>query len=324
MATAFVTGGNGFIGSHLVEALHRRGDHVRALAREPHRLRWLSPEFADIVPGDLTDTPALTEAVRGVDVVYHLAALTRARTEREMFAVNVVGTEAVLAAASASPIPPEVVFLSSQTAWGPTRDGVPVSEHTPPAPVSDYGRSKVAAEAAVDRYARRTGVRTVAVRAPAVYGPRDAGFFVLFRQAAHRVLPRLLGERRLSIVHVADLVGGMLKAADSGRGVYTFTDGPPHPLPELLDAIADAVGTRPWRVPLPPSLYVALVWWWEQLSRFSSLPPYTAERARESTAPDWACDDSRSRDELGYVSAVPLAEGMHATADWYRNQGWLR
>jgi nucleoside-diphosphate-sugar epimerase len=324
MSIAFVTGGNGFVGSHLVDALHARGDRVRALVRDPHHLRWLSPDRAEFVPGHLTSAEALHGGIAGVDVIYHCAALTRARTRREMFAVNVEGTRAVLAAAAAAPTPPTVVYLSSQTAWGPSLDGTPVNELTPSAPISDYGRSKVAAEAEIERYAKQTGARTVTVRAPAVYGPRDSGFAVLFRQASHHLLPRILGERRLSIVHVSDLVAGMLPAADRGRGLYTFTDGPPHPMPELLDAIADAVGTRVWRVPLSPAAYVGLVWVWGQLSRIvGSLPPYTAERARESVAPDWSCDDSRARRELGFTSELSLIDGMRATAAWYRAQGLI-
>jgi nucleoside-diphosphate-sugar epimerase len=95
-------------------------------------------------------------------------------------------------------------------------------------------------------------------------------------------------------------------------------------MPELLDAIADAVGTRVWRVPLSPAAYVGLVWVWGQLSRIvGSLPPYTAERARESVAPDWSCDDSRARRELGFTSELSLIDGMRATAAWYRAQGLI-
>ncbi|MGH7539078.1 MAG: NAD-dependent epimerase/dehydratase family protein, partial [Gemmatimonadales bacterium] len=147
----FVTGGTGFVGAHLVDALHTHGDAVTCLVRSPAKaraLRW--PAGVATVEGDLNDRAALTAGCADADVIYHLAGRISAPSRNAFFAANLDGTARVLQAAALRP-PRRFVYVSSLAAAGPTLPGRPIDETRPAAPVTDYGRSKLAAEALVQR-----------------------------------------------------------------------------------------------------------------------------------------------------------------------------
>ena len=144
---ALVTGATGFVGSHLVEALRRRGDEVTALARSAAKAAALAPLGVRVVPGDLHDRAALQRAVEGQDVIYHVAGVVAARSEAEFMAANRDGTRNVIEAAERAGIA-RLVLVSSMAAAGPTIKGRPLRGDERPRPVTAYGRSKLAAEAA--------------------------------------------------------------------------------------------------------------------------------------------------------------------------------
>jgi nucleoside-diphosphate-sugar epimerase len=322
MRTCFVTGGNGFIGSHLIDSLVAGGWRVRALARDPRRLRWLPRDGVEMIEGDLDSEAALGDGVRGADVVFHAAALTRSRTEDEMFRVNLDGTRRVLEACLAASPAPALLFLSSQAAGGPSPDGKPMDETRPPSPRSAYGRSKLEAERVLLAAGDRLDVKIV--RPPSVYGPRDSAFLTLFRWARRGVLPAPSGGRRLSVVHVDDLVAGTRLVAERGRGIYYITDGAMAPLESVLQTIASAVGRRARVVRVPKAVFLGAVWIAEKGSRLlGRRPPLTFDRAHEAVAREWICSDARARRELGYQSRWTLSDGMRETAEWYRRAGWL-
>ncbi|MFQ5845212.1 MAG: NAD-dependent epimerase/dehydratase family protein, partial [Planctomycetota bacterium] len=148
--TVLVTGGYGFIGSHLVERLLAQGARVRGLLRPPRSREVFSGRPVEIVRGDLRDEGALMEAVRGVDRVYHVAGLIAARGPAEFRAVNRDGTRRLAECVRrGAPRCRRFVYVSSQAAAGPSRDGVPVDESAPGRPVTDYGRSKLEGEHAL-------------------------------------------------------------------------------------------------------------------------------------------------------------------------------
>jgi UDP-glucose 4-epimerase len=144
---ALVTGGTGFIGSHLTEALIRKGVHVRCLLRKTSDLKWLKGLPIEFVHGDCNDKPSLEKAVRGVDWVFHLAGVTKAIKEETYFEVNGLGTENLIhACLENNPRLEKFIYISSQAAAGPSRNGCNKKELDPCEPVSFYGRSKRAGE----------------------------------------------------------------------------------------------------------------------------------------------------------------------------------
>jgi nucleoside-diphosphate-sugar epimerase len=147
---ALVTGGTGFIGSHLTEALIRKGVHVRCLLRKTSDLKWLKGLPVEFVSGDCNDKTSLKEAVRGVNWVFHLAGTTKAIKKETYFEVNGFGTENLIQAClENNPRLQKFIYISSQAAAGPSKNGSDKKELDSCEPVSFYGRSKRPGEESV-------------------------------------------------------------------------------------------------------------------------------------------------------------------------------
>ena len=196
---ALVTGGTGFIGSHLTEVLIRKGVQVRCLLRKTSDFKWLKDLPIEFIPGDCNDKTSLEEAVRSVDWVFHLAGVTKAIEEETYFEVNGLGTENLIhACLENNPRLQKFIYISSQAAAGPSINGSNKKESDPCEPVSFYGRSKRMGEESVLAHALE--LPAFILRPSAVYGPRDKDVFALFKCLSKRIKPYLMGRRqRLSL-----------------------------------------------------------------------------------------------------------------------------
>jgi len=323
---AFVTGGTGFVGSHLVEELLRRGYDVRALVRSDPR--WLEGLPVERVTGDVTQIGARASEMEGADVVFHVAGLTRAPDPDLLHRANVDGTLALLDAAEAAGVP-RVLVTSSLAAAGPS-PGRPLTEDDPPHPISHYGASKAAMERAIAaRRAEGRGPEVVVVRPPPVYGPREADIYTVVRAAARRRVFPIVGDgerERLDLVHVRDLVRGMIDAAESeGTGGETYFLGGPRPYTwgEVREAVAAALGHGLVRVNVPRALVVPAGAAVEGAARLlGRYPPLNREKAREAKA-SWVVSSEKARAAFGYAPEIGVEEGMRETIAWYRAHGWL-
>jgi nucleoside-diphosphate-sugar epimerase len=321
-----VTGGHGFVGSHLVEALLARGDRVRCLSRRAGASSSLAGKDVEVVPGDVRDAGAVERGVRGADEVYHLAALTRSLTEREMRAVNVGGTARLLAAALREGLAGRFVLCSSLAASGPSRDGRPRTEDAPCAPVTWYGRSKLEAERIVLAAADRLPV-TVA-RPPSVYGPRERDLLAIFRAVARGFAPRMEpSPRTISLVYATDLAEGLVALAGSpdARGGTFFLAHEETIAPEALTAaIARALGRagRPLRI--APGVVGLLGRLAELGSQLTGAPALLSrQRLVDLREEHWTCSPERAFRVVGWRARTSLADGLARTAAWYREHGWL-
>jgi len=324
---AVVTGGAGFVGSHLVEGLLAEGHEVVCIEREGGGRGWIEGLDVEFHDCGLGDTEKLRRVICPADVVYHLAALTEARTPEECYEVNTHGTHRVLeAAAGCGMTPPRVVFMSSLAAVGPAAEGKSIDGDTPPMPLSHYGRSKLQAEAVIHAYGDR--VPTVICRFPAVYGPRDRVVLKLFRMVA-KGFALTIGpwERQVSVVHAADAVAGLL-AAGTASGVVGRTYNLAHPSPvtwgQFVSAIGLALQQDPLKVAVPvaaarPIALVAEAAAW--LGKRAAV--LNRDRVRELSQARWVCDPATAMADLGFSPRYPLVEGVAATAVWLRRQKWI-
>lgn len=321
--TVAVTGGTGFVGSHLVSALLARGERVRCLVRAEAGARRVAEQGAEPVRGDLADGEALGRLVAGAAVVYHVAGVVAARDEAAFLRTNRDGVPAVAAAMRRAGAG-RFLLVSSLAATGPTVPGRPLDESAAPHPVTAYGRSKLEGEEA----ARASGLLWTIVRPCTVYGPRDRELLRLFRLARRGVVP-LLGDGRqeLSLVLAADLAEALVAAADApstaGR-VYHAAHEETLTQRELAQAIGRAVGRRTRLVSLPrPVVRAALAVFGAAARWTGTASVLDPMKAPELLAPAWTCRSEALRQDAGWRARTPHAEGLRQTAEWYAREGWL-
>jgi nucleoside-diphosphate-sugar epimerase len=320
---ALVTGGHGFLGSHLVDLLLERGYGVRCLLRPGRPESALGGRPVEVARADLRGDAGLGDAVRGVDCVFHVAGLIAARSPREFRDVNAAGTRRLAAAvAEHDPACRRFVLVSSQAAAGPSPDGSPVTEERPPRPLTFYGRSKLEAEQELER----TGVPFTIVRPPAVYGPRDMALLPFFRLAARGIAPGLEGRgRRFNLLHARDVARGLVLAAEAeaARGrTYFLADARGYGYGDVAESMGRAFGRRPRRVPVPDFvLDLAAALTDEIAGLLGRVPVFGRDKARELKARWWLCSAERAARELAWEPRIPLDEGIAETARWYAGAG---
>lgn len=328
-----VTGGTGFIGSHLVETLLARGDDVTCLVRSPDKLANLFPDHSPhLVHGDLDDTAALRAAVRDVEVVFHAAGATAARSRHGFFAVNAEGTaHLVRAVQEAAPGVRRVVQVSTLSAAGPAAPGKPLDETVPPRPVSWYGESKLAGEETL----RASGLPWTVVRPPTVFGPREVELFRVFAMARRGIVP-LAGNphQELSLVYVHDLIAALLAVLAPAAERRTYFAAHPAIVTarELTLAIAaairDAYGDgRPRRVRMPRvpgwlarAVLTSIGTGAALLGRATLL---SRDKAKEFLAPAWTCTAAALEQDTAWRAQTAHPMALRTTAAWYREHGWL-
>ena len=320
---ALVTGATGFVGSHLAEALRERGHEVTALVRSPSKSAALGPLGVRVVPGDLDDPASLARAVDGQDVVFHVAGLVAARDEDGFLRANRDGTANLVEAAGRARAS-RFVYVSSMAAAGPATPGRPLTGTEPPRPVTAYGRSKLAGEAAV----KAGGLPWVIIRPPTVYGPRDREVLKVFQMARWGVAPVFGdGSQELSAVHGADLAAA-LAAAGTTAGTTGKIYYACHPevvtSADFVRAVGKAMSRRLRLVPIPPALGRAMLGVTELSARVASRTTIlTRDKANEFFQAAWTGDPAPLTRDSGWRAAHDLASGMADTFRWYRSAGWL-
>ncbi len=322
-----VTGGTGFVGSHLVETLAAAGIRPRVLVRNPGAPRWIQGLDVEWVAGDLASSDALRRLVEGAGTVLHLAGVVRAGSAEVFREANARGT-ARLAAACTAGAGPEArfVYVSSLAAMGPSGAIQGAAPEDEPRPISAYGRSKLEGEVEMRR---ALGERPwVILRPPAIYGPRDVDILQFFKLAARGVVPIPAGDRWLTLAHVADVVRAILAAAGGGAPVHrAFHLGEPQPyrMEAVVRLLAEAGGVSARIVKVPPPLVRLLGAGGSLLQGvgFRGVA-LTADKAREMLARHWTARTAESLAALGLEDWIEFFDGPRATWEWYRNEGWVR
>lgn len=327
MRTAFVTGGTGFVGGHVVRALLSDGWRVRLLARDASRASsgLLAGLSVERVAGDLSATGVPAAAIAGADAIVHVAGLTKARSLEDYREVNLRGTERLLDAGGRSASGALFVLISSQAAAGPARSGRPVRDADPARPISWYGLSKREGEEAVER--RWKGPWHV-LRPGVVYGPGDRGLLQYFRLAAGGIVPIPAAATQIQIVGVERAALAIARAAGrpelSGRRSF-LCDPEPITIGALARAIASGSGRRARFVNVPNFVVRGLGLVETGLESLSGRSrPFNADKAREVLAGDWLCDGSPLDRDLALLPGPPLEVALREAWAWYASAGWLR
>lgn len=280
---------------------------------------------AERVSGDIADPRSVEASVRGVDAVFHLAAVTAGRGKAAFQRVNVDATRVLAAAVAGATRPPDtVIYLSSYAACGPAEGGVPVRMDDPPRPITAYGRSKLAGEAAF-RELLPPGTHLSVLRAPAVYGPGYREMVPVFRLAKWGLAPLPGGGRaRLHLIFAPDLARALVRAVENPVNTVAVADPRVFDWSHVVEAISRAMGRGVIRFSLPApwvrgaALVADRAAAWTGASAF-----FNPEKAEEMLADGWLCDRSGSEKILPDREVTPMEDGMRQTVAWYRSRGWL-
>ena len=297
-----VTGGTGFVGSHLVDAALAAGHDIKALTRreQPPRggVEWIG--------GDLGSRDALEKLVDGADAIVHVAGTINAPNAAGFDKGNVAGTLAMLAAATAGGVR-RFIHVSSLAAREPK--------------LSLYGASKARAEELV----HSSGLDWAIVRPPAVYGPGDKETLELFRMAKLGLM-LMPPKGHVSVIHADDLARLLLALAGPAtppRILIEADDGKPGGWShrQFARALAAAVGTRP-AIISSPGILLRLAARADHLLR-GEKAKLTVDRAAYFSHRNWVVEPKRACPPQLWQPRIETMQGLAATADWYRAQGWL-
>ena len=313
----FVTGGTGFIGSHVVRALRDRGDEVRALVRDPNKGVALADLGCELVSGDLGDRAGLQAATDGCDAAIHGAAIYEVgipeSEHRAMYEANVAGTENVLRAALAAKVP-KVVYISTVAVFGNTRGRVVDEGYEPPGRnfTSYYEQTKYEAHQMAKRLIAEEGLPCVIVQPGGVYGPDDhSSLGQLMNQFLAGRLPALtFPETGFNMVHVDDVAAGVLLALDKGKvGESYILGGQITTMRETIDTLARVSGRRPPRFNVPTALIKAMTPIGPLVGKAMGQPPNLRELISSADGVTFWAKHDRAMTELGY-SPRGLEQGL--------------
>jgi len=327
--TVLVTGGTGFIGANLVRELLARGAAVRILVRPTSDRRALTGLPVEIAAGDLRDPASLAPALRGVSVLYHVAADYRlwAPDPAELYRVNVDGTRALLAAAEAAGVS-RVVYTSSVGTLGLPVGGRSGTETTPVRledMVGDYKRSKFLAEREAEAAAAR-GLPVVIVNPSAPVGPWDWKPTPTGKMLVDYLRGRMFAyvDTGLNVVHVRDVARGHIAAAERGRVGERYILGHAEGnlgLREIFERLAPYTGIPAPRRRIPYAAALAMATVFEGVSRLTGREPLASRTAVRMAAKRMFFDPSKAIREVG-LPQTPVDTALRDAVEWFWAHGY--
>jgi nucleoside-diphosphate-sugar epimerase len=318
---ALVTGATGFIGSHLVEALIEQNWDVTCLVRLKSRTGFLENFPVKIRRGSFEDENFLGDTVKDQDYIFHLAARIRSARREVYERANFLFTKnLVRACLERNPDVKRLVYVSSIAAAGPSDPGEIQDENRPPAPTSEYGRTKLAGEEAVREMWDR--LDATIIRPPNVYGPRQQETEMLIKLIRRKIVPLLKRDEQITtLVYVEDLIKGLIQAAQSTKtkgNIYYLTDSTFHSWKEVLLTIKKNVLDTPFYIPLYESIIFLAAWLTDVLKSMHLIRSYFGRRAWQAMVrTSWLFSSEKAEKDFGFRPEYSLDEGIAETVEYY-------
>jgi dihydroflavonol-4-reductase len=317
---AFVTGGTGFIGKHLVRKLRDRGDDVVALVRTPSKATDLQEWGVEVVEGDLADEGAIKRGVQGADAVFHVGATYKVGIPQSehaaMYDANVRGTERVLDAATEAGAS-RIIYVSTGNVYGNTRGEVVDEGYRRPQPpdfLSYYDETKYKAhDVALDRIAK--GAQVIIVQPGGVYGPDDPSELgnMMDQARTGKLKLRLFPDAGFNFIHVDDVAEGILLAYDKGRiGESYNLAGEKATMGDLVDKTSELSGRKPPKVTMPAAMMKLAIPIGPVVGKLMGFPPNLGELIKTSDGVTFWMTDQKARNELGFAPRA-LDTGLKQT-----------
>jgi len=320
--TILVTGGTGFIGSHLINALLANGKKVRILTRRKSNINKLKKMNLEFAFGNLDDIDSLRKATEDIEIVYHLAAMLGSPgvTYKQLYNVNVKGTENLVMACEESKVK-RFVLVSSVAAMGPV--GYMADEKAECNPATDYDKTKYLSEIVV----KKSKLKWVIIRPTMVYGPGETKNKLRMFRLIQRGLFFIMGDGKnlMSLVYVGNLIEGIIKAGENKNAVkqtYIISDKKPYSMNEFVKTIARNENVKT-SIHLPVFVAYIGAFLFKVLSIFGIPQLLSKDRIKNLTM-NHSFDISKVMKELDYNPKMTLDEGVKRTVSWYKEEGMLK
>lgn len=327
---AVITGSNGFIGSHLVEALLRQDFSVRCIDIQDH-CRFLPADSRieyHCIDCRNIDAIIKSNVLENADYVFHLAGSTKDIRLEAFRQSNVLPTENILQVLVKKNIPVRrFIYASTQAVGGPAESlDCPVSELMTPRPVGYYARSKLEGEAVVRKYMDR--ILSTILRPASVYGPRDVDFFNIFKQLnSHLCLYPANRDKYVSLLYVTDLIQGMIRAAqspDAKNQTYFLCSDKPVCWEEIYTSAVRVVNKKVITFSIPRTVVECFGKIGDLYGKFTGhYSLINSQKILLSGPRYWVCSADLAKKDFGFRAAVSLLEGLKATYRWYVENKWL-
>ncbi|MFH1715431.1 MAG: NAD(P)-dependent oxidoreductase [Elusimicrobiota bacterium] len=326
-----LTGSNGFVGSHLKEALLKLPNAaIYCLVRRESKLSAFNISNTEQVPIDYSDVNKLAEnnVFDNCDYIFHVAGITKGITEDDFFSGNFLPTYNLLEALKRRGVKPKrFVLVSSLAAAGPAKNlNEPVTSLAKPSPIEYYGQSKLRAEEILNKYSNSAPFTII--RPSAVYGPRDRDFLKLF-QSISRGLNIFYGNRDkyLSLIYIDDLIAGIIEAGMSNKtsgAIYNLANDTPITWETLHKEIILNTNIKMFTCDIPyffletagliGSVYSILT------KKYSLINMQKVKLAKPHY---WICSNTEAKNDFGFNTKTTLKDGIAKTYEWYKSNHWL-
>ena len=327
-----ITGASGFIGSFIVEEALRQGFETWAVVRKSSSRSFLQDERIHFIELNLSSEEQLKEQLKEhqFDYVVHAAGVTKCLHKEDFFRINTEGTKNLVRALIALQMPlKRFVYISSLSIMGAIREEQPyqeIRESDKAQPNTAYGKSKIEAEEWLDTV---KGLPYVILRPTGVYGPRERDYFMMAKSIqAHTDFAVGFKQQDITFVYVTDVVQAVFLALEKGQTGrrYFLSDGEVYQSSTFSDLIRKELGNPWWiRITAPIWLLRVITFCGEYIGYMTGkVTALNNDKYYIMRQRNWRCDIEPARQELGYAPKVKLAEGVHRSIQWYKENGWLK
>ncbi|MDB5157924.1 MAG: NAD-dependent epimerase/dehydratase family protein [Mucilaginibacter sp.] len=322
-----ITGASGFVGYHLIIEALQNNLEVYAAVRKNSRIDHLKGFDIQYIYLDYEDLQSLKQALqeKQFDYIIHAAGITRAISAQEYDLVNATYTANLAnAAIELGSTLKKFVLISSLAAVGPlqTLTGI-ITEETRPNPITAYGRSKLLAERKLKAI---KNLNYTILRPTAVYGPRDTGIFIFFKQVSNRIEAYIgKGQQKLSFIYVADLAKASILALNNGSmQTFNLSDGNFYDKHELGKLSKQILNVKTIKFHLIVNFVKLIAGISEKVSSLRNKAPIlNIEKLNELTAVNWLCSIELAKHDLKFYPQYTLNDGLQETLKWYKDNKWL-
>ncbi len=323
-----VTGGTGFIGSHLIEYLLKEGGTVRVPIRDSSSLEWMPVEnkSLELIKCDLFNEVDRQKLFNGIEIVFHLAGVTKALNWKKYKKFNSVLTKVLYDSACESSNVKKFIFLSSQASKGPSPAKLGLNEEEFCQPISLYGKSKRLAEKYLKR---RSSVQKIVIYLSSVFGPRERDFLTFFKIASQH-LCFFIGYRHrfFDLIYVKDLVKALFIVSEetSGKDIKLNIAGSRYVNWRIfLRQVSCSVLGRIFKIFIPGIIFFPIAIVFDFYYRITNKPPLlNKEKLNEIREQFWLVDSRKLYTEYHFKEDFGFEKGIKETLDWYKAKGWVK